>query len=207
MVVVGLTGGIGSGKSTVCALLAEKGAVVIDADVIAREVMAIGGVAYEDVVARFGPAVVAPDSSIDRAALAGIVFPDPEARADLNALTHPTIRAVMATRILANAGTDRVVVADIPLLAESPEHADRCLSGVIVVDTPSEVAVDRLVSQRGMDRADAEARLAAQVSREQRLIQADYIITNGGSRADLGGQVARAWEWIVQLESRDTRHQ
>lgn len=199
MVVVGLTGGIGSGKSTVSALLAEKGGVMVDADVIAREVMAVGGPAYQGAVNRFGPAVLAPDASIDRAALAGIVFSDPQARAELNALTHPTIRAEMEARILAYAGTDRVVVADIPLLTEAPEGRHQ-LDGVIVVDVPAEVAIERLVSQRGMDRADAEARMAAQASPQERLASADFVITNGGNRAALADQVARAWRWIGQLE-------
>lgn len=198
MVVVGLTGGIGSGKSTVCTLLAEKGAVVVDADLIAREVVAVGGSAYQGVVDRFGSAVLAPDSSIDRSALAAIVFSDPGARADLNALTHPAIRSVMDEEIAAQADTDRVVVVDIPLLAETGEER-QYLDGVIVVDTPPELAVERLVSQRGIDRADAEARLAAQVSREARLGLADYVIDNGDGRTELYRQVERAWTWIGQL--------
>ncbi|PZS19445.1 MAG: dephospho-CoA kinase [Acidimicrobiales bacterium] len=198
MVVIGLTGGIGSGKSTVGALLAGKGAVVIDADVIAREVMAVGGLAYEDVIDHFGPAVVGPESSIDRSELAAIVFSDPQARAELNELTHPAIRAVMEERIAAHAATDRVVVADIPLLAESPDRPGH-LDAVLVVDAPPEVAIARLVSQRGMDRADAEARLAAQASPEQRRALADYVIANGSSRTALADQVERAWVWIGQL--------
>ncbi len=204
MVVVGLTGGIGSGKSTVSALLGEKGAVVVDADVIAREVLAAGGPAHQDVVDRFGSAILSPDGGIDRPALARIVFSDPLARADLNALTHPAIRAVMDERIAAHQGTDHVVVADIPLLVESSEGRG-LLAGVIVVDTPAEVAVERLVSQRGMDRTDAEARVAAQAGRDRRLARADWVVTNGGTRAELADQVDRAWEWIAELGSAAVR--
>ena len=158
---VGLTGGIGSGKSTVAELLVERGVVLIDADRIAREVVVPGGPAYQPLVDRFGPGILAPDGTIDRAALASVAFVDPESVAALNAITHPAISAVMAQRRAAAEGTDGVVVLDIPLL--KPEHRDvLSLAVVVVVDCPVDIAVERLVEQRGFTRADAEARVAAQ---------------------------------------------
>src|SRR5205085_855298 len=149
--------GIGSGKSTVSAMLARRGAVILDADVIAREVVEPGGPAYAGVVERFGSAIVAADGTIDRPALAAIVFNDDDARRDLNRLTHPAVGKVMAERLAEQAASGNVVVLDIPLLAEGGR--DRYgLSGVIVVDAPVDLAVRRLVEQRGMSEADARAR-------------------------------------------------
>ena len=191
MVVVGLTGGIGSGKSTVAAMLAERGAVVVDADRLAREAVAVGTGGYRAVVERFGPAVVAGDGSLDRKALAGVVFEDPEARADLNGIVHPLVRAAIAERVAELAGTDAVVVLEIPLLVESGRSYGA--SRVIVVDCPEDVAVRRLVEGRGMDEADARRRIAAQVSRAERLAAADVVIDNAGSVADLRRQVDAVW--------------
>src|SRR5579864_706313 len=177
MLTVGLTGGIGSGKSTVADLLVQRGAVLIDADRIAREVVVPGGAAYQPLVDRFGTAVLAPDGTLDRAALAAVVFADADSLAALNAITHPAISAVMASRRAAEEGTDHVVVLDIPLL--KPAHRDLLsLDVVVVVDAPVEVAVERLVGQRGFSREDAEARVAAQVSRQERLSGADLVIDN-----------------------------
>ena len=202
MLVVGLTGGIGSGKSTVADLLIQRGAVLIDADRIAREVVEPGGRAYEGVVDRFGPGVVQADGTIDRPALAAIVFHDEQARRDLNALTHPAVGAVMAERMAAEAATDHVVILDIPLLAEGGR--DRYgLAGVLVVDTPVETAVARLVEQRQMDEADARARIAAQATREERRAIADVVIDNSGSLEDLKAEVDRAWAWIETLRPLD----
>jgi dephospho-CoA kinase len=200
VVVVGLTGGIGSGKSTVAALLAARGAAVVDADAVAREVVAPGGSAHDAVVLRFGPGVVAPGGEIDRPALAALVFADEAARADLNGLVHPAVHHEMLRR-LADVGAhrpDAVVVLDVPLLAEV--GSDRYqVSGVLVVDAPVEVAVARLVAERGFDEEAARARVAAQASREERRAVADRVIDNAGDLAHLEAEVDRAWSWILGL--------
>lgn len=193
---VGLTGGIGSGKSTVSGMLAGRGAVVVDADVIARQVVEPGGPAYAGVVERFGPAVVRPDMTIDRAALAEVVFSDAEALADLNALTHPPVRALVADRLAAEAAGDAVVVLVVPLLVEGGGYPT---AGVVVVDCPEEVAVRRLAEGRGMAEDAARRRLAAQASRSDRLAIADHVIDNAGTLDDLEAEVDRAWEWIQGL--------
>ena len=200
MLVVGLTGGIGSGKSTVSGLLAQRGAAIIDADLIAREVVEPGGLAYAGVIERFGPGIVTADGTIDRPKLAEVVFADPDARRDLNGLTHPAVGAVMAERLAAHRDTGDIVVLDIPLLAEGGR--DRYgLAGVIVVDTPVDVAVRRLVDHRGFTEADARARVAAQVTREARRAIADVVIDNAGSLADLEAEVDRAWAWLDGLRT------
>lgn len=188
---MGLTGGIGSGKTTVAAILAERGAIVVDADRLAREAVAVGTDGYRAVVDRFGPDVVAGDGDLDRKALAGVVFDDPGALADLNAIVHPLVRAAIAERVAELAGTDAVVVLEIPLLVESGRSYGA--ARVIVVDCPEEVAVRRLVEGRGMDEADARRRIAAQVSRADRLAAADVVIDNSGSLTDLRRQVDAAW--------------
>jgi dephospho-CoA kinase len=187
-----LTGGIGSGKSTVGELLVQRGAVLIDADRIAREVVVPGGPAYQPLVDRFGPGILASDRTIDRAALAALAFADADSLAALNAVTHPAISAVMSQRRAAEEGGDRVVVLDIPLL--KPAHREiLSLDVVVVVDCPLETAVDRLVGQRGFSRHDAEARIAAQVSREERREGADFVIDNSTDRAQLVAEVDRVW--------------
>jgi dephospho-CoA kinase len=195
MVVVGLTGGIGSGKSTVAAMLAERGAVVVDADRLAREAVAVGTDGYRAVVDRFGPGVVTGDGGLDRRALAGVVFGDPEALADLNVIVHPPVRAAIAERVAELAGTDALVVLEIPLLVESGRSYGA--SQVIVVDCPEDVAVHRLVGGRGMDEADARRRIAAQVSRDERLAAADIVIDNAGSLDELRRQVEAVWRELV----------
>jgi dephospho-CoA kinase len=198
MLTVGLTGGIGAGKSAVADLLSEHGAVLIDADRIAREVVEPGGPAYQPLVDRFGPAIVDADGKIDRPALAAIVFPDPAALADLNAITHPAIGAEMARRKDAATGTDAVVVLDIPLLRA--EHRETMsLDSVVVVDTPVETALTRLVEIRGMSKEDAEARMAAQVSREDRLSGADLVVDNSQDLDHLRAEVDRVWAALVAL--------
>lgn len=196
VLLVGLTGGIGSGKSTVSAMLAERGAVVIDADAIAREVVEPGRPAHAAVVERFGPEVVAADGALDRAAIAAIVFADRAALKDLEAITHPAVGARMAERMAAEAGTDHVVVLDVPLLVEKGTYET---AGTIVVDVDPEVAVRRLVEQRGMPEDDARRRMAAQVSREDRLAKADFVIANEGTLDDLRAEVDRCWRWLMQL--------
>jgi dephospho-CoA kinase len=193
VLLVGLTGGIGSGKSTVSALLAERGAVIVDADLIAREVVAPGGIAYGPVVERFGPDVLAPDGTIDRPALAGVVFRDEAARKDLEAITHPAVGQVMLERTAVHADTDQIVVLDIPLLAEKGRLG---VQSVIVVDCPEDLAVERLVKHRCFDEGDARRRIAAQMSRDKRRELANLVIDNSGTRDQLVEQVDRAWRWL-----------
>lgn len=198
MIAIGLTGGIGAGKSSVDALLAERGAVVIDADLVAREVVVPGGPAYGPLIERFGTGILRPDGSLDRAALAGIVFNDAAALADLNAITHPPILAIIGERFDALRGTAAVGVLSNALLTD--EHRTRYdLDAVVVVDVPTEVAVERLVSQRGMPLDDARARVASQVSRDERLALADYVLDNSGTYDDLVGKVEALWAWILEL--------
>lgn len=202
MLVLGLTGGIGSGKSTVAAMLAARGAVVVDADVIAREVVAPDGPAYEGVVARFGSGVVADDGTINRSILAAKVFSDPSALSALNALTHPVIAEVVAERLAAEAGTDHVVILDVPLLVETERARARC-AAIVVVDCPEDVAVRRLVEQRAMVEADVRSRMAAQATRDERLALADFVIDNSGSRDELVDEVDRCWLWMGTLAGID----
>jgi dephospho-CoA kinase len=186
---IGLTGGIGSGKSTVSALLAERGAVVIDADRIAREVVAPGTPGLAAVAEAFGDGVLAPDGSLDRPALAAIVFADPEARARLDAIVHPLVRA-RAAEIAAAAPPDAVVVNDVPLLVETGQAGAYELVLVVEADTATRVA--RLV-QRGLSAEDARARMAAQASDGQRRAVADVVLDNSGTREELAAQVDRFW--------------
>jgi len=196
MKLVGLTGGIGAGKSTVSARLTARGAVVVDADAVVRELQAKGTPVFEAIVERFGPGVVGPDGELDRPGLAAVVFGDPEALADLNALVHPAVGVEILRRVAEHRGTDRVVVLDVPLLVESGRHQ---ASGVIVVDAPPEVAVERLVRDRGMTEDEARARMANQVSREDRLAKADFVVDNSGPPDALDEAVDRAWAWIATL--------
>ena len=201
MIVVGLTGGIGSGKSTVAAMLMRRGAVLIDADEIADEVVEPGRPAYAKVVERFGDEVVAADGRLDRPALAAIVFGDPRSLSDLEAIVHPEVRTEVAMRLTAESSGDRVVVVDIPLLVESGARRDYGLSGVLVVDVPPEIAVERLVDIRQMDRADAKARIANQATRSERIASADFVIMNMGTLDELEEMAGRAWEWIGTLRA------
>ena len=196
MLLVGLTGGIGSGKSTVSARLAARGAVVIDADAIVRDVQAPGQPVFEAMVDRFGPAIVAADGTLDRQAVADIVFTDADALADLNALVHPAVSGEIVNRLAAEAETDHVVVLDVPLLVESGRSD---LAGMIVVDVDPEIAVARLVAHRGFREDDARARMARQVSREERVSKADVVIDNSGTLEEIDEQIDRVWAWIRQL--------
>lgn len=196
MILAALTGGIGSGKSTVAQALSGRGAAVVAADPIGRALLEPGGPAYQPVIDRFGPGVVRPDGRIDRASVAAIVFQDPAALADLNAISHPVIARQMAHQVAA-AGAD-VVVLDLALPEiATPDLFD--LAAVLVVDVPEEVAVSRLVSSRNFSDADARARVAAQMSRTERLALADYVIDNSGDPAALEAEVDRAWEWLQSL--------
>jgi dephospho-CoA kinase len=198
--VIGLTGGIGSGKSSVAQLFAERGAVVVDADVLAHAATAPGGAAHAAVIERFGPGIVAPDGSIDRGALADVVFADPAARTDLEALVHPAVLEAIDRRLTAEAATDSVVVVVVPLLVEVGwDGAD----AVVVVDCPEEVAIRRLVEERGMDEADVRRRLAAQADRATRLARADHVLTNDGTLDDLRRQVDALWSTLRSGHARD----
>lgn len=196
MILVGLTGGIGSGKSTVSALLAEHGAVIVDADAITREVQAPGSPVLDELRAAFGDSVIAPDGSLDRPAVATIVFNDPEALKTLNRIVHPAVGREMNRRMMEQRETDNVVVLDIPLLTENPREG---LQARIVVDVPVETQVRRLVAHRGFDEADARARIGRQATREQRLAAADFVIDNSGDPEALVPQIDRLWEWLTAL--------
>jgi dephospho-CoA kinase len=186
---IGLTGGIGSGKSAVSQLLVRRGAVLIDADLLAREVVAPGTPGLAEVVAEFGEQVRAPDGSLDRPALAAVVFADPEARRRLDGIVHPLVRQ-RAAELVAAAAPDAVVVQDVPLLVETGQAAAFDL--VLVVEADPETRVARLV-QRGMTEDDARARIAAQATDEQRRAVADVVLDNSGSLEELAAQVDRFW--------------
>lgn len=189
---VALSGGVGSGKSTVAKLLEKHGAVIIDADVIARQVVEPGTSGYDAVVARFGADVVA-DGRLERAALAKIVFNDPDALADLNAIVHPLVGERVA-ELAASAPPDAVVVYDVPLLAEKGTREG--FDAVIMVLAGRERRLERL-ELRGMDRRDAEARMAAQASDEQRRAMADEIVTNDRTPEELAAAVDQLWDRLV----------
>ena len=201
MLRVGLTGGIGSGKSEVSRRLADHGAVLIDADVAARQVVVPGSPGLARIAAAFGDGVLRPDGSLNRERLGEIVFGDPALRTRLNEIVHPLVREWMAAAeraaVLATPPPGPVVVHDVPLLAESRGRAG--FDVVIVVDVPSEVQLERLVRLRGMAPEQARARMAAQASREQRLAVADVVIDNSGSLDDLDSRVADVW---AELERR-----
>jgi dephospho-CoA kinase len=186
---IGLTGGIGSGKSTVSRLLEQRGAVIVDADAIAREVVAAGTPGLTAVTEAFGDGVVAPDGSLDRPALAAVVFADPEARKRLDAIVHPLVRA-RAIEVAAAAPADAVVVSDVPLLVETGQAGSYDL--VLVVEADPATRVARLV-QRGLTAEDARARMAAQATDEQRRAVADVVLDNSGTPEELEAQVDRFW--------------
>jgi len=191
---VGLTGGIGSGKSEVARLLAARGALVVDSDALAREVVAPGTAGLAAVVEAFGPDYLDAHGALDRPRLARLVFQDPQARERLNAVVHPLVGAAAAER-LAQAPEDAIVVHDVPLLVET--GMTPLFDVVVVVDTDRETQLERLVAQRGMTRQDAEARIDAQATREERLAAADHVIRNDGSLRELEEQVARLWQILT----------
>jgi dephospho-CoA kinase len=191
MLRVGLTGGIGAGKGEVARRLAAYGAVVIDADQVAREVVAPGTPGLEEIVKEFGTGVLRPDGSLDRELLGEMVFSDAAVRGKLNAIVHPRVGERMR-EIEESAAAADVVVHEIPLLAEGGLAS--AFDVVVVVDAPPEVQVERLVSMRGMTRTHALARMSAQASREDRLAVATFVVDNSGSLADLDGRVAALWD-------------
>lgn len=192
---IALTGGIGSGKSTVSRLLAEKGAVIVDADAIAREIVEPGEPALEEIRVAFGPEVIDADGRLRRSRLAEIVFDDPEALARLNAITHPRI-AARSAELLESAPADAVVVYDMPLLVEQGPQALTGWDGIVVVDAPDEVRLERLVA-RGVDREDGQRRMAAQVTRDARLAAADHVVDNSGDLASLERAVDALWTTLT----------
>ena len=197
MILIGLTGGIGSGKSEVSRLLVARGAEIIDADLIVRELQQPGAEVYNKMVEIFGGEIIASDKSLDRAAIAAKVFSDEKLLKTLNDLIHPIVRRVMNERVESFRKTDKVVVLDIPLLVENPREG---LDGVLVVDLEIEIAVARLVDQRNMKLEDARARVAKQATREQRLAIANHMIDNSGDRDSLAKKVDAAWSWIRSLK-------
>jgi len=194
VLVLGLTGGIGSGKSTVSALLEAKGAVIIDADRIVRELQQPGEPVFDAMVDAFGDGIVAADGTLDRQAVADLVFGDEEKLVELNGIVHPAVGVRMAEQLAALADIDAVVILDVPLLVEGKGMYDT--AGTIVVDVDPDLAVQRLVEHRGFTEADARARMARQSSREDRLAKADVVIDNSGAVADLGPQVDELWARI-----------
>ena len=196
---VGLTGGIGSGKSTVARMLVERGAILIDADAVAREVVDPGTPGFDAVVQRFGPEVVGSDGNLDRAKIAGLVFADEDARQALNDITHPLVGEEMMRRV-AEAPEDAIVVMDVPLLAEGGKERAAGYAAVVVVEAPRTLRLERLVA-RGMDRDDATARMDRQASDGERRAIATHVIDNSGDLAALGDQVAAVWDDLLALRS------
>ena len=205
MLAVGLTGNIGAGKSTVAHLLVDHGAVVVDADQVAREVVEPGAPAYQPLVERFGPGILDPAGRIDRRALAATVFGDPDQLADLNAIVHPAVGVAMMEQKDAHAGSDRIVVMDIPLLRVVHREL-LSLAAVVVVDAPPELALERLVGQRGMSEEDARARMATQPDRAARLEGADLVVDNSGDADHLRHEVDRVWKELLALRRRVLDH-
>lgn len=202
MLRVGLTGGIGAGKSEVSRRLAAQGAVVIDADLIAREVVAPGTDGLAEVVAAFGPEILATDGSLDRAKLGDLVFADQESLNRLNAIVHPRVAARMRA-LEEGAGPAAIVVHDVPLIAEN--NLASAYDLVVVVDVARRTQLDRVVRLRGMSREQAQARIAAQASREERLAVADIVVDNSGSLAELDRQVGDLWTELRRREALASR--
>lgn len=195
MLLVGLTGGIGSGKSTAARMLRERGAAVFDADVLAREAVAPGTEGHQAVVERFGADVLAPGGELDREALASVVFADPAARRDLEAIVHPEVRRLFAEGSDAYRDTDRVVVLSAPLLVETGMHS--AFDVLVVVAVPVSVQVERLMRDRGMSEAAVRARIDAQAPLEDKAAVADILLDNEGSPEELARQIDRIWADLV----------
>lgn len=205
MIEIGLTGGIGAGKSTVADALVARGAVLIDADRIVRELQEPGTPVFEAMVERWGERIVAVDGTLDRAAVAEIVFNDEDELKAINDIVHPALAIEIEARRKQVEGTDAVVVLDLPLLvrADGQPVAEQFdgLAGVIVVDIDPELAVERLVGHRGFREEDARNRIGSQASREDRLAVADVVIDNSGDLADLEAEIERVWAWIRGLSA------
>jgi dephospho-CoA kinase len=202
MLLVGLTGNIASGKSTVSQMLSERGATIIDADILARRAVEPGTPGYRRIVDRWGNAVVAPDGHLDRAALRGIVFSDPEELERLNAIVHPEVERMRDALVEeARERGDRIVVCDIPLLFE--RHLGENFDRIILVDAPRPVRLQRLVKERGLREAEAQDMITAQMPAELKRARADIVIDNDGTLTKLEQDVAAAWATLLQAE-RDT---
>jgi len=195
MKLIGLTGAIGSGKSSVSALFERKGAIIIDGDGIAKQLQQKGSTTLQKMVDEFGD-ILLESGELDRAKVAKLVFGDAEMLKRLNAIMHPAIGIEILRQIELNMTTDNVVVLDMPLLVENPRDG---LSGLVVVDVDPEVAISRLVQFRNMNEEDARRRMASQASREDRLKVADRIIDNSGNPESLGSQVDDVWDWFATL--------
>ncbi len=199
MLLVGLTGGIGAGKSTVAGVLGDLGAVVLDADAVAREVVEPGTPAFTALIQQFGQEIVGSDGHLDRPRLAEIAFASERSRLALEAITHPAIHAEFGRR-MSIAPTDAILVMDVPLLVESGTAAERGYEAVIVVESPRDIRLDRL-EQRGLGRSDAEARMAAQATDADRRLIATYVVDNSGDLAGLTEQVQRIWIDLERLHA------
>ena len=195
MKLIGLTGAIGSGKSSVSALFARKGAIIIDGDGIAKQLQQKGSATLQKMVDEFGD-ILLETGELDRAKVAQLVFGDADLLKRLNAIMHPAISAEILRQIEANTATDNVVVLDMPVLVENPREG---MSGLVVVDVDPEVAISRLVQFRNMNEDDARRRMASQASREDRLKVADRVIDNSGSPDALDAQVDEVWDWFATL--------
>lgn len=195
MLVVGLTGGIGSGKTTVATMLARRGAVHVDADAISREVVEPGTEGFAEVVEAFGEEVVGPDGALDRAKLASIVFAEDAKRKQLESIVWPRVGAGIGEVLAKHRDTDAVVVLDVPLMAEAEGGSRRLTELIVVVTAPDDVRLDRLEA-RGVSRDDAKARMAAQVSQDERGKIADVVIPNDGTVDELEARVDDLWETL-----------
>lgn len=196
MKLIGLTGGIGSGKTTVSSALKERGANVIDADAIVHELQQRGTIVFNEMVEQFGREIVGADGELDRQRVADIVFNDPDALGALNAIVHPRVGAEIARRLEEAAQRGDTVILDVPLLVESGRND---MAGLIVVDLDPDVAVERLVAFRGFSESDARARIARQASREDRLEKADFVVDNQGTLEELHRRIDQLWQWIEDL--------
>ena len=198
MLLVGLTGGIGSGKSTVARMLEQRGAVVFDADVLARAVVEPSTPGHGAVIERFGANVLAPGGALDREALASIVFADPAARRDLEAIVHPEVRRLFAEGAEAYEGTERIVVLSAPLLVETGMHT--AFEALLVVSATPQTQIERLMRDRGMSEDAIRARIAAQAPLEAKAELADFLIDNEGTLEELEGQVDHVWADLCARE-------
>lgn len=196
----GLTGGIGSGKSAASERLVSLGAGLVDADATVKQLQRAGEPVFDEIVAHFGDRVVGSDGELLRPALADIVFNDPDELKKINDIVHPAVRKDMARQRESLTKTHEIIVLDIPLLIDSENPIE--LAGIVVVDTPTELAIERLVAHRGFTTDDTNARIASQVSREARLEKADFVIDNGGDLAALDAEVARCWQWMTDIQTK-----
>lgn len=194
---VGLTGGIGAGKSTVCDMLERRGATIVDADQIVHELQQPGTDVYREIVEEFGEEVVLPDGALDRKKIADVVFNDSTKLERLNAITHPRVGARFAERVAGLRETDEIVILDIPLLGASREGSGRVADAVVVVVASEKVRLDRL-EERGLPREDARSRMAAQMTDEERMGLADHVLNNDGTREELARQVDELWAKLVE---------